>query len=107
MSLRKNIPLVIKNLGKKSPQLTKLLKLIEDTIPTKLISINHGMDGIHDYDENINDYQYIDPIENFKKTIINLMDNNLTKEEAVKRAINTEPFDRIPEIIMYAVDINE
>ena len=99
---------MIKNLGKKSPQLTKLLKLIEDTIPTKLISINHSTDpSIHDYDENINDYQYIDPIENFKKTIINLMDNNLTKEEAVKRAINTEPFDRIPEIIMYADDINE
>ena len=88
MSLRKKHPLVeemIKNLGKKSPQLTKLLKLIEDTIPTKLISINHSTDpSIHDYDENINDYQYIDPIENFKKTIINLMDNNLTKRKLLK-----------------------
>jgi hypothetical protein len=109
--IEKKHPLIkemIKNLGKKSPQLTKLLKLIEDTIPTKLISINHSTDpSIHDYDENINDYHYIDPIEIFKKTIINLMDNNLTKEEAVKMAINTEPFDRIPEIIMYADEINE
>ena len=35
------------------------------------------------------------------------MDDNLTKEEAIKRVINTEPFDRIPEIIMYADEINE
>ena len=85
-----------------------LLKLIEETVPVKLISVNHSTDPeIHDYDENIEDWQYLDPVERFKKEVKLHMSNNLSKKEAINRAINTEPFDRIPDIIIYADEIDE
>jgi len=98
---------IIHSIAGKSKFINQLLSLIQETIPLSTINVLNSEDpDSHIYDDTIDDFKSLDIKDRFLNLIRLRMSEGLSKEKAVSDALFTEPFSRIPELEMYADEVD-
>jgi|TARA_B100000315_G_C14594023_1_gene597621 hypothetical protein len=99
---------IINKTGGNKKYINQLLKLVQETIPIPAIVVNNSADPeSHEYEHTLEDFEDLGIKKKFLDIIKKYEKDGLNHDEAVKRAMETDPFDKIPEILAYVEDRNE